>query len=220
MSQAEGPRADGSRDDGAQGDGHQADGAHVDDAQADRAYLARVLAELIAVRRARLLSMLVLAGAMLVAGLGAALQAQGDHIDAVLLFSAFSLIMIGIVCALGAIIAWTRINRDILDSVAATRPAKAKAPRTRPAGMAVAIGFVVVGILFGVLLWSQTPILAGAVVLACLLLACLGPIWAGELSAADDRLAVILDSDDELAARFADFTPIWLHEAKEADAAE
>ena len=185
---------------------------------AQRAFLARVIAELIAVRRARLLSMLVLALAMLVAGLGAAVQAQGDHIDAVLLFSAFSLIMIGIVCALGAIIAWTRINRDVLDSIAATRPARAKAPRTRNAGLAVAIGFAIVGILFGMLLWAQTPILAGAIVIACLLLACLGPIWANELANADDRLAVILDSDDELADRFATFTPIWLHEAMESDA--
>ncbi len=192
----------------------------ADDPTAQRAFLARVIAELIAVRRARLLSMLVLALAMLVSGLGAAVQAQGDHIDAVLLFSAFSLIMIGIVCALGAIIAWTRINRDVLDSIAATRPARAKAPRTRNAGLAVALGFAVVGILFGILLWAETPILAGAVVIACLLLACLGPIWANELANADDRLAVILDSDDELADRFASFTPIWLHEAMESDAAE
>lgn len=192
--------------------------SQADDLAAQRAFLARVIAELIAVRRARLLSMLVLALAMLVAGLGAAVQAQGDHIDAVLLFSAFSLIMIGIVCALGAIIAWTRINRDVLDSIAATRPARAKAPRTRNAGLAVAIGFAIVGILFGMLLWAQTPILAGAIVIACLLLACLGPIWANELDNADDRLAVILDSDDELADRFATFTPIWLHEAMESDA--
>lgn len=192
--------------------------SQADDPAAQRAFLARVIAELIAVRRARLLSMLVLALAMLVAGLGAAVQAQGDHIDAVLLFSAFSLIMIGIVCALGAIIAWTRINRDVLDSIAATRPARAKAPRTRNAGLAVAIGFAIVGILFGMLLWAQTPILAGAIVIACLLLACLGPIWANELANADDRLAVILDSDDELADRFATFTPIWLHEAMESDA--
>lgn len=192
--------------------------SQADDPAAQRAFLARVIAELIAVRRARLLSMLVLALAMLVAGLGAAVQAQGDHIDAVLLFSAFSLIMIGIVCALGAIIAWTRINRDVLDSIAATRPARAKAPRTRNAGLAVAVGFAIVGILFGMLLWAQTPILAGAIVIACLLLACLGPIWANELANADDRLAVILDSDDELADRFATFTPIWLHEAMESDA--
>ena len=192
--------------------------SQADDPAAQRAFLARVIAELIAMRRARLLSMLVLALAMLVAGLGAAVQAQGDHIDAVLLFSAFSLIMIGIVCALGAIIAWTRINRDVLDSIAATRPARAKAPRTRNAGLAVAIGFAIVGILFGMLLWAQTPILAGAIVIACLLLACLGPIWANELANADDRLAVILDSDDELADRFATFTPIWLHEAMESDA--
>ena len=192
--------------------------SQADDLAAQRAFLARVIAELIAVRRARLLSMLVLALAMLVAGLGAAVQAQGDHIDAVLLFSAFSLIMIGIVCALGAIIAWTRINRDVLDSIAATRPARAKAPRTRNAGLAVAIGFAIVGILFGMLLWAQTPILAGAIVIACLLLACLGPIWANEVANADDRLAVILDSDDELADRFATFTPIWLHEAMESDA--
>ena len=192
--------------------------SQADDLAAQRAFLARVIAELIAVRRARLLSMLVLALAMLVAGLGAAVEAQGDHIDAVLLFSAFSLIMIGIVCALGAIIAWTRINRDVLDSIAATRPARAKAPRTRNAGLAVAIGFAIVGILFGMLLWAQTPILAGAIVIACLLLACLGPIWANELANADDRLAVILDSDDELADRFATFTPIWLHEAMESDA--
>lgn len=192
--------------------------SQADDLAAQRAFLARVIAELIAVRRARLLSMLVLALAMLVAGLGAAVQAQGDHIDAVLLFSAFSLIMIGIVCALGAIIACTRINRDVLDSIAATRPAQAKAPRTRNAGLAVAIGFAIVGILFGMLLWAQTPILAGAIVIACLLLACLGPIWANELANADDRLAVILDSDDELADRFATFTPIWLHEAMESDA--
>ena len=192
--------------------------SQADDLAAQRAFLARVIAELIAVRRARLLSMLVLALAMLVAGLGAAVQAQGDHIDAVLLFSAFSLIMIGIVCALGAIIAWTRINRDVLNSIAATRPARAKAPRTRNAGLAVAIGFAIVGILFGMLLWAQTPILAGAIVIACLLLACLGPIWANELANADDRLAVILDSDDELADRFATFTPIWLHEAMESDA--
>lgn len=192
--------------------------SQADDLAAQRAFLARVIAELIAVRRARLLSMLVLALAMLVAGLGAAVQAQGDHIDAVLLFSAFSLIMIGIVCALGAIIAWTRINRDVLDSIAATRPARAKAPRTRNAGLAVAIGFAIVGILFGMLLWAQTPILASAIVIACLLLACLGPIWANELANADDRLAVILDSDDELADRFATFTPIWLHEAMESDA--
>ena len=192
--------------------------SQADDLAAQRAFLARVIAELIAVRRARLLSMLVLALAMLVAGLGAAVQAQGDHIDAVLLFSAFSLIMIGIVCALGAIIAWTRINRDVLDSIAATRPARAKAPRTRNAGLAVAFCFAIVGILFGMLLWAQTPILAGAIVIACLLLACLGPIWANELANADDRLAVILDSDDELADRFATFTPIWLHEAMESDA--
>ena len=192
--------------------------SQADDLAAQRAFLARVIAELIAVRRARLLSMLVLALAMLVAGLGAAVQAQGDHIDAVLLFSAFSLIMIGIVCALGAIIAWTRINRDVLDSIAATRPARAKAPRTRNAGLAVAIGFAIVGILFGMLLWAQTPILAGAIVIACMLLACLGPIWANEVANADDRLAVILDSDDELADRFATFTPIWLHEAMESDA--
>lgn len=192
--------------------------SQADDPAAQRVFLARVIAELIAVRRARLLSMLVLALAMLVAGLGAALQAQGDHIDAVLLFSAFSLIMIGIVCALGAIIAWTRINRDVLDSIAASRPARAKAPRTRNAGLAVAVGFAIVGILFGMLLWAETPILAGAVVIACLLLACLGPIWANELANADDRLAVILDSDDDLAERFATFTPIWLHEAMESDA--
>ena len=193
--------------------------SQADDPAAQRAFLARVIAVLIAMRRARLLSMLVLALAMLVAGLGAAVQAQGDHIDAVLLFSAFSLIMIGIVCALGAIIAWTRINRDVLDSIAATRPARAKAPRTRNAGLAVAVGFAIVGILFGTLLWGQTPILAGAIVLACLLLACLGPIWANELANADDRLAVILDSDDDLSARFATFTPIWLHEAMESGAA-
>ena len=66
------------------------------DGDAERTYLARVLAELTAIRRARLLSMLVLAAAMLVAGLGAAFQAQGERTDAVLLFSAFSLIMIGI----------------------------------------------------------------------------------------------------------------------------
>ena len=190
------------------------------DQQAQRAHLARVIAELIAVRRARLLSMLVLAAAMLVAGLGAAVQAQGEHIDAVLLFSAFSLIMIGIVCALGAIIAWTRINRDVLDSIAAAPPARARAPRTRTTGMVVAIGFVVLGALFAILLWAQTPILAGAVVIACLLLAGLGPIWANELSNADDRLAVILDSDDELSERLSTFTPIWLHEAMESDAVE
>ena len=187
------------------------------DQQAQQAHLARVVAELIAVRRARLLSMLVLAAAMLVAGLGAALQAQGDHIDAVLLFSAFSLIMIGIVCALAAIIAWTRLNRDVLDSVAAAPPARARAPRTRTAGMVVAIGFAVLGALFAILLWDRTPILAAAVVIACALLACLGPIWAGELASADDRLAVILDSDDELSERLSTFTPIWLHEAMEAE---
>ncbi|WP_209324754.1 hypothetical protein [Brevibacterium renqingii] len=187
--------------------------SEAEDPAARRAFLARVVAELIAVRRARLLSMLVLAIAMLVTGLGAAVQAQGDHIDAVLLFSAFGLIMIGIVCALGAIVAWTRLNRDPLDSVAEARPARARAPRTRNAGMAVALGFVVLGIVFAALLWSQTPVLAGAVIIACALLACLGPIWAGELSAADDRLAVILDSDDDLAARFSTFTPLWLYEA-------
>ena len=187
------------------------------DQQAQRAHLARVVAELIAVRRARLLSMLVLAAAMLVAGLGAAIQAQGEHIDAVLLFSAFSLIMIGIVCALAAIIAWTRLNRDVLDSVAAAPPARARAPRTRTAGMVVAIGFAVLGALFAILLWDRTPILAAAVVIACALLACLGPIWAGELASADDRLAVILDSDDELSERLSTFTPIWLHEAMEAE---
>ena len=189
----------------------------MSDATDQRALLARVIAELIAVRRARLLSMLVLAAAMLVAGLGAAMQAQGEHIDAVLLFSAFSLIMIGIVCALGAIIAWTRLNRDVLDSVAAAQPARARAPRTRTAGMVVAIGFVVLGALSAVLLWDRTPILAAAVIIACALLACLGPIWAGELASADDRLAVILDSDDELSERLATFTPIWLHEATEAE---
>ena len=189
----------------------------MSDATDQRALLARVIAELIAVRRARLLSMLVLAAAMLVAGLGAAMQAQGEHIDAVLLFSAFSLIMIGIVCALGAIIAWTRLNRDVLDSVAAAPPARARAPRTRTAGMVVAFGFVVLGALFAVLLWDRTPILAAAVIIACALLACLGPIWAGELASADDRLAVILDSDDELSERLATFTPIWLHEATEAE---
>ena len=187
------------------------------DQQAQRAHLARVVAELIAVRRARLLSMLVLAAAMLVAGLGAALQAQGERIDAVLLFSAFSLIMIGIVCALAAIIAWTRLNRDVLDSVAAAPPARARAPRTRTAGMVVAIGFAILGALFAILLWDRTPILAAAVVIACALLACLGPIWAGELASADDRLAVILDSDDELSERLSTFTPIWLHEAMEAE---
>ena len=189
----------------------------MSDATDQRALLARVIAELIAVRRARLLSMLVLAAAMLVAGLGAALQAQGEHIDAVLLFSAFSLIMIGIVCALAAIIAWTRLNRDVLDSVAAAPPARARAPRTRTAGMVVAIGFAILGALFAILLWDRTPILAAAVVIACALLACLGPIWAGELASADDRLAVILDSDDELSERLATFTPIWLHEAMGAE---
>lgn len=189
----------------------------MSDATDQRALLARVIAELIAVRRARLLSMLVLAAAMLVAGLGAAVQAQGEHIDAVLLFSAFSLIMIGIVCALGAIIAWTRLNRDVLDSVAAAPPARARAPRTRTAGMVVAIGFVVLGALFAILLWDRTPILAAAVIIACALLACLGPIWAGELASADDRLAVILDSDDELCERLSTFTPVWLHEAMEAE---
>ncbi|NJC57622.1 hypothetical protein [Brevibacterium marinum] len=184
---------------------------------AQRALLAQVLSELIAVRRARLLSMLVLALAMLVAGLGAAMQAQGTRVDTVLLFSAFSLIMIGIVCALGAIIAWTRINRDVLDSIASARPARARAPRTRNAGMAVAIGFAVLGLLFGWMLYSTTPILAVAVVLACALLACLGPIWANELSSGDDRFAVILDSDDELARRFHRFTPIWLHDAMERE---
>ena len=179
----------------------------------ERAYLARVVSELIAVRRARLLSMLVLALAMLVAGIGAAMQAQGTRVDTVLLFSAFSLIMIGIVCALGAILAWTRINRDVLDSVASAKPARAKAPRTRNAGMAVAIGFAVLGLLFGWMLFTATPILAIAIVLACAVLACLGPIWANELSTADDRFAVILDSDDELAKRFSTYTPIWLHEA-------
>lgn len=185
-----------------------------------RIFLARILAELIAVRRARLLSMLALAAAMLVSGLGAALQAQGPRIDAVLLFSAFSLIMIGIVCALGALIAWTRINRDPLDSVAAARPSRVRAPRTANSGMAVAIGFVVLGLLFGWMLWEQTPVLAVAVVIACALLACLGPIWAKELQTAHDRFAVILDSDDDLAARFAAAAPIWLHEAMEADSRE
>lgn len=187
------------------------------DHAAQRALLAQVLSELVAVRRARLLSMLVLALAMLVAGLGAAMQAQGTRVDTVLLFSAFSLIMIGIVCALGAIIAWTRINRDVLDSIASARPARARAPRTRNAGMAVAIGFAVLGLLFGWMLYSTTPILAVAVVVACALLACLGPIWANELSSGDDRFAVILDSDDELAQRFRTFTPIWLHDAMERE---
>ncbi|MBE4694021.1 hypothetical protein [Brevibacterium casei] len=187
------------------------------DGDAERSYLARVLAELTAIRRARLLSMLVLAVAMLVAGLGAALQAQGERVDAVLLFSAFSLIMIGIVCALGAIVAWTRLGRDPLDSVAARRPATPRVPRTRSGGMAIAIGFAVLGVLLGILLWPQTPILGAAVVLACLLLACLGPIWAHELSTADDRFALILDGDDELSRRFATFTPIWLHDALERE---
>lgn len=187
------------------------------DSAEERALLARVLSELIAVRRARLLSMLVLALAMLVAGLGAAMQAQGTQMDTVLLFSAFSLIMIGILCALAAIIAWTRINRDVLDSVAAARPVRARAPRTRNAGMAVAIGFAVLGLLFGWMLWSTTPILAIGMVLACASLACLGPIWANELSSADDRFAVMLDSDDDLANRFQTYTPIWLHDAVEQE---
>lgn len=189
------------------------------DHAAQRAFLARVVSELIAVRRARLLSMLVLALAMLVAGLGAAMQAQGTQLDTVLLFSAFSLIMIGIVCALGAIVAWTRINRDVLDSVAAARPARARAPRSRNAGMVVAIGFAILGLLFGWMLYSTTPILAVAIVLACAILACLGPIWANELSNADDRFAVILDSDDDLADRFRTYTPIWLHDAVENEKA-
>ncbi|GAA1952094.1 hypothetical protein GCM10009689_36540 [Brevibacterium antiquum] len=191
----------------------------MSDHAAQRAFLAQIVGELIAVRRARLLSMLVLALAMLVAGLGAAMQAQGTRVDTVLLFSAFSLIMIGIVCALGAIIAWTRINRDILDSVSSARPARARAPRSRNAGMAVAIGFAVIGLLFGWMLFSMTPILAVAVVLACAILACLGPVWANELSSADDRFAVILDSDDELADRFRTYTPIWLHDAFENEKA-
>lgn len=191
-----------------------------DDPADQRAFLARILADLIAVRRARLLSMLILAVAMLVAGLGAALQAQGPRIDAVLLFSAFSLIMIGIVCALGALIAWTRINRDVIDSVAAARPSRVRAPRTANAGMAVAVGFVILGLLFGWMLWAQTPVLAVAVVIACALLACLGPIWAKELQEADDRFAVILDSDDDLSARFQTATPIWLHEAMQAESRE
>ncbi len=181
--------------------------------RSEREFLARVLAEVIAIRRARLLSLLVLAAAMLVAGLGAAMQAQGERTDAVLLFSAFSLIMIGIVCALAALLAWTRINRDVLDAVAARQPAWARAPRSQTGGMAIAVGFAVLGLLFGWVLWATTPVLAVGVALACALLACLGPIWANELSAADDRFAAILDSDEELAARFADFTPIWLHEA-------
>ncbi|GAA1625734.1 MULTISPECIES: hypothetical protein [Brevibacterium] len=185
----------------------------------DRAFLARTLSDLVAIRRARLLSMLVLAMAMLVAGLGAALQAQGERVDAVLLFSAFSLIMIGIVCALGALVAWTRLRRDILDSVAARRPASTRAPRSKGGGMAVAIAFVVLGILLGFLLVPETPILAGAVVLSCLLLACLGPIWAHELSTGDDRLAFMLAEDDDLASRFATFTPIWLHDAMETERA-
>lgn len=190
------------------------------DHAAQRAFLARVVSELIAVRRARLLSMLVLALAMLVAGLGAAMQAQGTQLDTVLLFSAFSLIMIGIVCALGAIVAWTRINRDVLDSVGAARPARARAPRSRNAGMVVAIGFAILGLLFGWMLYSTTPILAVAIVLACAILACLGPIWANELSNADDRFAVILDSDDDLADRFRTYTPIWLHDAVENEKAD
>src|SRR5690625_4642916 len=109
------------------------------------------------------------------------------------------------------------LNRDVLDSVAAAPPARARAPRTRTAGMVVAIGFAVLGALFAILLWDRTPILAAAVVIACALLACLGPIWAGELASADDRLAVILDSDDELSERLSTFTPIWLHEAMEAE---
>ena len=187
---------------------------------AQRAFLAHVLSELLAVRRARLLSMLVLALAMLVAGLGAAMQAQGTQVDTVLLFSAFSLIMIGIVCALGAIVAWTRINRDLLDAVASARPARARAPRSRNGGMAVAIGFAVLGLLCGWMLFQATPVLAIAIVLACSILACLGPIWANELSSADDRFAVMLDSDEELAARFHSYTPIWLHDAMEPKSAD
>lgn len=180
---------------------------------AERQLLAGVLGELVAVRRARLLSLLVLAAAMLVAGLGAALQAQGERVDAVLLFSAFTLIMIGIVCALAAIVAWTRINRDVLDSVAARRPVSARAPRSQAGGTAVAVGFALLGLVFGVMLWGTTPVLAVGIAVACALLACLGPIWANELSAGDDRFAAMLEGDAELAARFADFTPIWLHEA-------
>lgn len=85
--------------------------------------------------------------------------------------------------------------------------------------MAVAIGFAVLGLLFGWMLFTATPILAIAIVLACAVLACLGPIWANELSTADDRFAVILDSDDELAKRFSTYTPIWLHEAMENEKA-
>src|SRR5699024_6894467 len=98
--------------------------------------------------------MLVLAAAMLVAGLGASWHAQGERFYAVLSFSAFCLIMIAIVCALGTIIAWTRVNRAVLDSVTAAQPSRASAPRTRTAGIVVAIGFVVLGALFAVLLWD------------------------------------------------------------------
>lgn len=186
--------------------------------RSEREFLASIVAEHIAIRRARLLSMLVLALAMLVAGIGAAIQAQGTRVDTVLLFSSFSLIMIGIVCAIGALIAWTRINRDVLDAVTARRPATSRAPKSKNGSMGIAIGFIVFGLLLAWMLWSQTPILAVAVFIACALLATLSPIWAGELSSADERFSLILDSDEDLATRFASFTPIWLHDAMSEEA--
>ena len=178
-----------------------------------RAHLARACSELIAVRRARLLSLLVLAAAMLLLGLGAGLQARGEQIEAVLLLSAFGLSLIGIVSALAALVAWTRIDRDLLDTLAAGRPARARAPRTRAGGAAVSAAFILFGLLCAWPLWERTPLLAAAAVVACVVLAGLGPIWAHELVRADDHLAAALDADAEFAARFADFTAPWLEDA-------
>ena len=187
----------------------------------ERAYLARVVSELIAVRRARLLSMWTSWLWPCSSPESVPMQAQGTRVDTVLLFSAFSLIMIGIVCALGAILAWTRINRDVLDSAASAKPARDKAPRTRNTGMAVAIGFAVLGLLFGWMLFTATPILAIAIVLACAVLACLGPIWANELSTADDRFARVHPRQRRRTGGngSSTYTPIWLHEAMENEKA-
>lgn len=133
--------------------------------------------------------------------------------ETVMLFIATTMAMVGVVAAVGAVLSARAMRRDPLDAVLNARPRRPRSPRNMPAGIAVLVISVLVGLALGIILMSESVALGAGVIVAFVLFGLIGPASAMSFIRAESELAAQLEESPELRSRFDDTVPLWVHQA-------
>lgn len=179
-----------------------------------QALLREAVTDLLAARFSAVFVAGLLALAMLAACVGAAVGANaGTGVDVVLLFTATTMALVGVVCGVFTLLSLKTLRRDALQDIALSRPRPPRLPRTAVVATAVLMAGMAAAAVIVVFLWPQSVPLAVGLAVACLLAGLIG--WAGEASLrlARSTLAQSEVTDPAVTAWFAEANPVWLHDA-------